>query len=114
MQEASRIRVSELQEDYPWVHRVLSPLGGMVVPCEFGEIAERWENEGVLDRLAEEAVQNEVKLPPRHIDKGAEGVREDLESLRVFLHMRDGRVNIPDVFRVGYGLGRRGGIRPVR
>ena len=114
VQAASKIRVSELQEDYPWVHRVLSPLKGMVVPCEFGEIAERWKNAGVLDRLAEETVQNEVKLPPRHIDRGAEGVREDLESLRVFLHMRDGRVNIPDVFRVGYGLGRRGGVKPVQ
>ena len=114
VQEASRIRVRELQEDYPWVHRVLSPLGGMVVPCDFGEIARRWTREGVLDRLAEETEQNEVKLPPLRIDRGAEGVREDLESLRVFMHMRDGRVNIPDVFRVGYGLGRRGGVRPVQ
>ena len=113
VQAASKIRVSELQEDYPWVHRVLSPLRGMVVPCEFGEIAQRWKSRGVLDRLAEETEQNEVKLPPRHIDRGAEGVREDLETLRVFMHMRDGRVNIPDVFRVGYGLGRRGGVKPV-
>ncbi len=114
VQAASEIRVSELQEDYPWVHRVLSPLRGMVVPCEFDEIAERWRSRGVLERLAEETEQNEVKLPPLHIDRGAEGVREDLESLRVFMHMRDGRVNIPDVFRVGYGLGRRGGVRPVQ
>ena len=32
----------------------------------------------------------------------------------VFLSLRDGRVNVPDVFRVGYGLGRRGGVKPVR
>ena len=38
----------------------------------------------------------------------------NLESLHVFLRMRYGRVNIPDVFRIGYGLGRRGGVRPVR
>jgi len=30
------------------------------------------------------------------------------------LGMRAGRVNIPDVCRVGYGLGRRGGVRPAR
>ena len=114
VQEASKIRVYEVQEDYPWVHRVLDPLSGMVVPCEFDKISERWDSEGVLKGLAQEVIQGEVKLPPRHISRGAEGVREDLESLGIFLRMRDDRVNIPDVFRVGYGLGRRGGVRPIR
>jgi hypothetical protein len=55
-----------------------------------------------------------VKLPPRHIDQGPDGVRRDLEALRVFYRLLDGRVNIPDVFRVGYGLGRKGGVKPVK
>ena len=114
VQEASKIRVREIQEDYPWVHRVLEPLAGMVVPCAFGEIEQCWRHGHVLDRLAKEVEQDEVKLPPRHIADGADGVRQDLESLSVFLRMRNGRVNIPDVFRVGYGLGRRGGVKPVR
>lgn len=114
VQEASKIRVREIQEDYPWMHRALTPLEGIVVPCAFAEIARRWRCGGVLDRLREETEQNEVKLPPPHIKQGPDGVRRDLESLGVFLCMRDGRVNIPDVFRVGYGLGRRGGIKPVR
>ena len=109
VQEASKTRVLEIQEDYPWVHQILSPLGGMTVPCEFDEIAKRWD----LAPLAEAVEQGAVKLPPRHIEQGSDGVREDLESLGVFFRMRDGRVNIPDVFRVGYGLGRRGGVRPV-
>ena len=58
--------------------------------------------------------QEDVKLPPCGIDEGAEGARRDLEALSIFQRMHDGRVNIPDVFRVGYGLGRRGGVRPVR
>ena len=114
VQEASRTRVREVQEDYPWVHRVLDPLGGMVVPCEFGEVTERWKSEDVLGRLSEQVEQNEVKLPPLRIDQGADGIRSDLESLGVFSRTWDGRVNIPDVFRVGYGLGRRGGVRPIR
>ena len=114
VQEASKIRVSEIREDYPWVDRVLDPLGGMVVPCEFDEVEERWKKNKVLDHLVEQMEENEVKLPPSHIDEGAAGVRRDIESLGVFLRMRDGRINIPDVFRVGYGLGRRGGVRPVR
>ena len=112
VQEASMIRVQELQEDYPWVHRVLTPLQGMVVPCEFREIEVHWEEDGTLHGLSEDVRQNEVKLPPSNIDRGAVGLREDLESLGVFQRIRDGRVNIPDVYRVGYGLGRKGGVRP--
>ena len=114
VQAASKIRVSEIREDYPWVDRVLDPLEGMVVPCKFNEVEERWKNTNALDRLAEQVEGNEVKLPPSHIDEGAIGIRQDIESLGVFLRMRDGRINIPDVFRVGYGLGRRGGVKPVR
>lgn len=114
VQEASKLRVSELREDYPWVDEVMTPLSGMVVPCTFSEISERWHVEGVLDRVREDAEQREVKLRPGHLDEGPEGVRTDLESLGVFSRLLDGRVNIPDVFRVGYGLGRKGGVRPIR
>lgn len=112
--DASKIRLRELQEDYPWVHRVLDSLSGTVVPCAFEEIAERWRRDRVLERLSDDVGRDDLKLPPRHVDQGPDGIRQDLESLGVFLRMRDGRVNIPDVFRVGYGLGRRGGVKPVR
>ena len=113
VQEASRIRVQELQEDYPWVDRVLQALQGMVVPCEFNEVAANWARSRILSRLIDD-VQNEgVKLPPQHLEAGPAGLHQDLEALGVFQRTRDGRVNIPDVFRVGYGIGRRGGVRPA-
>ena len=114
VQEASKMRIRELEEDYPWVNRALDSLKGMDVPCAFDEIASTWRRERVLERLAEDAGRDESKLPPRHLDHGADGVRRDLESLGIFHQMRDGRINIPDVFRVGYGLGRRGGVAPAQ
>ena len=114
VQKASAIRVHEIREDYPWVRRALEPLQGLSVPCPFGDIEKRWEAGGVIERLPREAVNDEVKLLPPQIDRGAAGVREDLEALRIFHRMFDGRVQIPDVFRIGYGLGRRGGVKPVR
>ena len=60
-----------------------------------------------LSRLRNAMAQGDGRLPPSRMDEGAEGVRADLESLSFFHRMHDGRVNIPDVFRVGYGLGRR-------
>ena len=86
----------------------------MVVPCAFVEIADQWQREHVLHHLADDAGQDDLKLSPRQMDRGADGIRDDLESMGIFLRMRDDRVNIPDVFRVGYGLGRRGGVKPVR
>ena len=110
---ASKMRVGELEEDYPWMRAVMRPLAGMYVPCEFGEIAERWRSERVFDRLAETIEENEPALPPLHLDDGPEGVRRDLESLGVFQPLYDGQVNVPNVFRVGYGLGLRGGVKPA-
>ena len=114
VQTASGIRVAELREDYPWVDSLLQALQGMTVPCHFNEIEKRWKERQTLPRLLGDIEQQNVRLPPSRIKDGAEGLREDLESLSVFQRMHDGRVNIPDVFRVGYGLGRRGGVRPVR
>ena len=114
VREASGIRVKELKEDYPWVDRLLKSLHGMVTPCDFADVAERWAERGALDHLRDEVESMDVKLPPSRIEEGPDGVRQDLESLHVFLRMHDGRVNVPDVFRIGYGLGRRGGVRPVR
>ena len=111
---ASKIRVAELREDYPWVDLLLRDLQDQVVPCRFAEIGARWDARGTLGRWREEMAEQDVKLPPSRIDEGPDGVRKELESLCVFQRMHDGRVNIPDVYRVGYGLRRRGGVRPMR
>ena len=62
------------------MHQVLNPLKGMVVPCYFDDIYERWRSAGVLDQLEGDIEQDEVKLPPLPINQGADGVRKDLES----------------------------------
>lgn len=113
VQEASRIRVREMQEDYPWVQELMKPLSGMTVPCTFDEIAVRWEKEKAMDQLQRDILNAAVKLPPVHLDAGSHGVRTDLETLGVFERMTDGRVNLPDVYRVGYGIGRKGGVKAV-
>lgn len=113
VQEASRIRVQEMQEDYPWVDTLMSPLSGLSVPCPFDRIEHVWRNNNVLDKLGQGMEAVAVKLPPAHLGDGAEGVRRDLEVLGVFQGMSDGRVNLPDVYRVGYGMRRRGGVKAI-
>ena len=115
VQAASKIRVSELREDYPWVHDLLGALREqVVVPCDFDLIGRIWRDDGVVDRIAGQTGEEAVRLPPQNLERGEAGVREDLESLGILRRLTDGRVDLPDVYRVGYGIGRRGGVKTVR
>jgi hypothetical protein len=110
VQKASEIRVAEMTEDYPWVPRIMDPLRGLTVPCAFEVVQERWGFyfPNGLSGLSDQ------RLPPQHAERGWSGVRSDLERLGIFETMKDGRVNLPDLYRVGFGLGRRGGVKPVK
>lgn len=110
VQKASQIRVLEMAEDYPWVPKVMDPLRGLTVPCQIEAVEERWKSHlpSGLSGLSEQ------RLPPQHAERGWSGVRSDLERLGIFETMKDGRVNLPDLYRVGFGLGRRGGVKPVQ
>ncbi|MFU8788615.1 MAG: hypothetical protein ACNA7G_06265 [Methylobacter sp.] len=113
VQKASQIRVNELKEDYRWIESLMPPLKGMSVPCPFKAIMDLWEQHDILVKL-ENINDDGVRLPPSRLDQRYEGIKQDLVDLGIFEVMRDGRINMPDVYRVGYGLGRRGGIKPVR
>lgn len=110
VQKASQIRINEVAEDYPWVRMLCEKLSGMQVPSEYAKIEERWVQEypGGLRSL----VGN--RLPPQHLDSGWDGIIKDLERIGIFERMNDGRFNMPDLYRVGFGLGRKGGVRPVK
>jgi len=113
VQEASKIRVQEVQEDYPWVQKLFEPLSGISVPCHFKEVKQIWKKKGVLEDLGRSIETAGVRLPPSRINKGPEGVLQDLVDLGLLEFTTDGRINLPDVYRVGYGIGRRGGVKPV-
>lgn len=106
VQKASEIRVKELAEDYPWITELLEPLRGLTVPCEFSAVEARWSSRPTF--------AEGDHLPPEHEEEGAAGIRQDLEKLGVFQAMKDGRINMPDLYRVGFGLGRRGGVKPAK
>lgn len=117
VQQASQIRVQEISEDYPWVRLVMEPLrGNLTVPCSSADIEKIWRRDRTLVGLtaALETDGAVVKLPPQNIDQGSSGIILDLESLGMVQRMEGRRVQMPDVFRVAFGLGRRGGVKPLR
>lgn len=109
VQKASEVRVAEMREDYPWVDKLMAPLKRLSVPCESSLVDERWQAEFPHGLDTTEF----PRLPPQRMDAGWPGIRADLERLGIFQSMRDGRVNLPDLYRVGFGLGRRGGVKPL-
>ncbi len=113
VQRASRIRVEEVAEDFVWIGEVMEPLHGQVVPCEFREVRKAWKQGRVVEQVGRLAAQ-EARLPPRQMERGEEGLLDDLIEIGLFSRMRDERLNMPDVYRVAFGLGRRGGVKPVR
>jgi hypothetical protein len=116
--EASKIRIKEIKEDYPWVGPLLEALEGVTVPLTFDELTSKW-TKACLESSLDMARQTQ-KLPPRRYsselnrDGDLQALVDDLVELAVFYRTEDKRLNMPDIFRVGFGIKRRGGVRPPR
>ncbi len=116
VQEASQIRVDEIsREDYLWVELLMQPLkGNITVPCDHKDFIKLWQENNTIDSLLENEMAGEVKLPPPRLKEREKGVLQDLEDLGVILQLCDGRIQMPDVYRIAFGFGRRGGVKPLK
>jgi hypothetical protein len=98
--EASRIRVGEIAE-HPWIQPLMTALAGHVaVPFEFPDAEARWhEVEAFADADVVAAEIDSVDI-----------ARKRLAELGVWREMKTGRIDVPDIFRLGFKLARRGGV----
>jgi hypothetical protein len=97
---ASVQRVLELAEDFEWIEEVSNRLEGLEVPCA---------EEKVLQRL--DACVFPPPLPASLRSTESSVVLQQLRDIGVFLRDRDGRYNVPDLYRVAMRMKRRGGIK---
>lgn len=113
---ASRTRVAELREDHPWIKTVLDDLKGLAVPCPPGQFTRRWRDRDTARRVRKANVDSESPGVPIALESGTsekpERVLLDaLVTLRVVeIRKTTNRVNVPDIYRVAAGIGRRGGV----
>jgi len=133
VQGASRIRVEELGEDYPWIRKVLDSMKGLTVPCKDEDIKAKWVQDDVVGSINKQTVTSEEDqrqsdsdeeddrwfLPPHAMDAlGSDSPEQnlisELQRIGVIRRTSDKRVDIPDLFRVAAAIGRRGGVRPIR
>jgi hypothetical protein len=112
---ASESRVEQLAEEYPWIRAALTPLADLRVPCPDGEFHLRWAEAGVTSEIRS-AVERRAYLGPIELSGSLSGdpgvLLESLRRIGVVERRPDGRINMPDIFRVAAKLLERGGIPP--
>jgi hypothetical protein len=89
----------------------MTPLAGLSVPCSEEAIYERWVEEIISN--PDQVFGISKSLPNSFRNLGPLGVFRYLEQLGLITYMRDGRINMPDLYRVGFRLGRKGGVKPA-
>lgn len=113
---ASQTRVREISEDITWVSTAVAPLEGMQVPVAEDEVIQKWIEANVMGRLVAvmaAADDDHVRTGPRRPDDPA-GLIAELTDLGILRRRRDGRLDMPDVYRVAFRLGRKGGVPRVK
>jgi hypothetical protein len=94
LRETSLQRVTEVEQDFKLVRR-LQNLEEMLVPMRRDELA---------PLLARPTRGEEEDLP-----RDGEWVLDELLRLGVLTRRKDGRLDVPDIYRYGYGIKRKGG-----
>ena len=120
VQKASESQLLELQEDYPWVSLALQPLRGTEVPAEPRQFKNLWKKHGTVIAI-QAGQQRRQWLAPLEVeiakllDRDLEtALMDTLREIGVLEQRPNGKINVPDIFRVEAGIKRRGGVKPPR
>ena len=118
---ASRVRGAELSEDYRWMKTILDAMDGLTVPLFEKDIVERWKARQTLEEIrgmAGDSVNDRRFIPPGEVltttdENGAYSkLIGQLIRLQIFFQLKDGRINMPDLFRLQVNVKRKGGMKP--
>lgn len=116
LREASKVRVDQLGIEYKWVRRALAPLAGITVPCEQQAIFDRWSETNTVKQILEAAGDEQQGfLPPFPVpSKGneLEMLARAMQRIGLLSYRDDGRIDIPDLFRVAALMLKKGGTPP--
>lgn len=116
VQGASRVRVDQLKEDHQWIGLALGPLAEQRVPCDARDFIARWRDAATIAHIRED-IQRQSYLGPIELEdrKSApeEALIDSLIRLGILERRQDGRINMPDIYRVAAKIYRKGGV-PVR
>ncbi|MFG1245711.1 hypothetical protein [Xanthobacter flavus] len=119
VRQASQSRMLELREDYRWIDAVFRPLRDMQVPVDRKEIMTRWRGGKIIAAITKEMKADTTGryLPPPRIASQTDdsathaALIDTLDHLGIIEVIGDGRLNMPDLFRLAAGVKRMGGVK---
>lgn len=113
LRAASKARVDQLHQEFLWIKGVLAPLAGLLLPQAEEEVFNAWRKTNTLTQLITDAKDNKY-LPPFEIKKSnsERDIFLALDRIGVMFSRKDGRLDMPDLFRVAAKLLKKGGTAP--
>lgn len=114
LRAASKTRVDHLHQEFKWIKGVLAPLAGLLLPQDEKEVFKAWRSADTLPLLIQDAKDHKY-LPPFAVETKV-SERElflALQRIGVMFVRKDGRLDMPDLFRVAAKLLKKGGTSPL-
>lgn len=99
---------------FPWIKGVLAPLAGQLLPRNESEVFAVWRRAGTVTSIRRDVADEGYLSPfPDVHDPKERDVFTALERIGVMFRRKDGRVDMPDLFRVAARLLKKGGTAPL-
>jgi hypothetical protein len=116
VRKASEDRLHELKEDYWWIRLALEPLRGQMVPMERTVLEGLWQKNGTIDSIRNDSSSQggapiQLEDSPSHAEAG---LLDALTAIGIMEVRSNGKINVPDIFRVEAEIKRKGGVKPPR
>ncbi|MDP9908253.1 hypothetical protein J2W27_000346 [Variovorax boronicumulans] len=111
VRSASQGRLNELYEDYEWISPSLDALKRQFVPMSRDQLFQLWQQNRVIDNIKSSTYGQVTKIPAS-LTEGSdlEALLEAMKSVAVMEERSNGKINVPDIFRVEAGILRKGGV----
>lgn len=111
VRSASQSRLNELYEDYEWIRPSLEALKRQFVPMTRAQLFQLWEDCNVMHTI-ESSTNEEVSRTPAGLKDSPrpEALLEAMKAVAVMDERSNGKINVPDIYRVEAGILRRGGV----
>lgn len=111
VRSASQSRLNELYEDYEWIRPSLEALKRQFVPMSRAQLFQLWEDSGVMQAIKSSTYEEVSRTPAGLTDSTSlEVLLEAMKAVAVMDERSNGKINVPDIYRVEAGILRRGGV----
>jgi len=116
LRAASKTRVDQLHQEFPWIKAVLAPLAGLLLPLDEKYVFDVWRRAKTAGFVTDDAKQHGYLPPfpegtsPKNVEAALFDV---LEGIGVMFRRSDGRLDMPDLYRVASKLLKKGATAPL-